>query len=128
LLVIRIWISAPIGSLNLRTGLATVNDAFGAALRSLSRSLTAAPRDALAARKAGTEKRRRQAEPRNDRSALAVFAADKNIDISRRDYGCTERKRQVSIRAYLPGEPLPGRRHPVKAASREAGARAARQP
>jgi hypothetical protein len=30
-------------------------------------ALTAAPRDALAAREAGTEKRRRQAEPRNDR-------------------------------------------------------------
>ena len=29
---------------------------------------------------------------------------------------------------YLHGEPLPGRRHPVKAASREAGARDARQP
>jgi hypothetical protein len=115
--------------------LATVNDAFGAALRSLSRSLTAAPRDALAARKAGTEKRRRQAEPRNDRRLvnrstrrLRLFAVTKNIDTLRWDDCCAERKRHVSIGAYLLGGPLPGRRHAVKAVSREAGARNVRQP
>ena len=34
-----------------------------------------------------------------------------------------EVKRFVPTKSYLHGKPLPGRRHPVKAASREAGAR-----
>jgi len=70
------------------TVLALVNDAGGAALRSLPRSLTATPRDASPS-KAGTEKQRRQAQPRNHRRfwstehyALAgVRSYNNNIDI-----------------------------------------------
>lgn len=66
--------------------LAAVNDASGAALRSLPRSLTAAARGSLFARKADTEKRQRPTEQINgrDRSAarLALFAANNNVDIS----------------------------------------------
>ncbi|SRR5216684_9092370 len=66
--------SEPICLSNLRTVFAAVNDAGGAASRSLARSLTAAARDAFAMREAGTEKRLRQAEQRNDRRLWSTEA------------------------------------------------------
>jgi hypothetical protein len=57
---------------------------------------------------------------------LRLLATSKDIHVPRWDDGSTDRKRDVSTGAYLLGEPLPGRRHPVKAASRDAsGARCA---
>ena len=41
---------------------------------------------------------------------------------------CLEGSVPLHNRPYLLAKPLPGRRHPVKAASREAGSRDARQP
>jgi hypothetical protein len=66
--------------------LAAVNDASGAAPRSLPRSLTAAARDHLSVKKAGTENRQRPAEQINGRDGsaarLALCAANNNVDIA----------------------------------------------
>jgi hypothetical protein len=68
--------------------LGAVNDASGAALRSLPRLLTAAARDHLSVRKAGPENRQRPAEQINGRDGsaarFALFAASNNIDIATR--------------------------------------------